>query len=111
MADINTLKAIYRRLAAQEAGTSLASQKAYLEPLFKKHAENMDEGDAVATAIGKLGSNSAWLHRGATSEERANAVRLALVDIEGEIEGLGNAAKPAPLIMRFGQAPYATLES
>jgi hypothetical protein len=109
VADIQTLKSIYRRLAAQEAGTSLPAQKAYLDRIFTAHAKNVDEGDVVGTSISKLGSNSAWLHRGATSEERAHAVNLALVDLEGEIAGLGSVTAPAPLIMRFGESPFSTL--
>lgn len=111
MADIQALKSIYRRLAKIEAGDTLAAQKVYLEARFKAAALNVDEGDAVATAISRLGSNSAWLYRGATAQDRATALNGALADIEGEIDGLGNAAKPAPLIMRFGQSPFATLES
>lgn len=109
MADIQALKSIYRRLAAQEAGTSLAAQKTYLEGIFSAHAKNVDEGDVVGVSINKLGSSSAWLHRGATSEERAHAVNLALVDLEGEIQGLGSMSAPAPLIMRFGESPFSTL--
>lgn len=110
-ADIQALKAIYRRLAKLEAGDTLAAQKTYLDKLFLAHAKNVDEGDAVSTAVSRLGSSSNWLYRGSTSEERASALLGALADIEGEIAGLGNASKSAPLIMRFGQAPFTTLES
>lgn len=114
MADIQALKTIYRRLAKLEAGSSLAAQKAYLEPLFKAHALNVDEGDAVATAISRLGSNSAWLHRGATAEERATAINGALADLEAEIanDGGSSLSAPAPLIIRFGGCgPFETLDA
>lgn len=111
MADIQALKTIYRRLAKLEAGNELADQKTYLEARFRAAAQNVDEGDPVATAISRLGSNSNWLYRGATAEDRATALTGALADIEGEIDGLGNASTPAPLIMRFGQTPFSTLEA
>lgn len=112
VADIQSLKTIYRRLAKIEAGAALADQKAWLESKFVAHAGAVDEGDAVATAIGKLGSNSAWLWRGATAQERAEALNAALADIEAEIENDEGSAvtAPAPLIMRFGEAPFTTLD-
>lgn len=113
MADIQALKTIYRRLAKQEAGTALTAQKTYLEARFKVAAENMEDGDAVATGISRLGSNSTWLYRGATSEERAQALAGALADIEAEIANAGGSAtsSPAPLIMRFGGGgPFEVLQ-
>lgn len=111
MADIQALKTIYRRLAKQQAGNELAAQKTYLEARFAAAAENMDEGDAVAINIARLGSTSGWLYRGATAEERGLALHHAITEIDGEIDGLGSATKPAPLIMRFGEPPFNTLRS
>lgn len=112
MADIQALKTIYRRLAKIEAGNLLADQKTYLEARFSAAAKNVDEGDPVNTAVGRLGSNSAWLYRGSNSEERAQAINGALADIEAEIENDGGASltSPAPLIVRFAHGPFTVLD-
>lgn len=113
MTDIQALKSIYRRLAKIEAGDSLAEQKKYLEGRFQAIAKNVDEGDAVATAISRLGSNSNFLWRGSNAEERATALNGALADLEAEIanEGGSSLTSPAPVIVRFGGGgPFSTLD-
>lgn len=98
MADIQTLKRLYRRMAKLKAGDELADQKAWLEETFLKRAGEADEGGFQATNDSFEGSSFAGLYKGASAEDRALALDDALSEIEAEIAAVeADEAKPQPI--------------
>lgn len=87
MADIQTLKRLYRRMAklSAEAPKGLAEQKTWLEETFLKRAGEADEGGFQALSDSVEGSSFAGAYKGASAEDRALALDDALSEIESEI--------------------------
>ena len=110
MADIQTLRRIYRRMAKLKAADStLAAQKVWLEETFLKRAGEADEGGFQATNDSFEGSSFAGLYKGASAEDRALALDDALSELEAEIAAEAaeeEAPQPiAALIPRVITAP------
>jgi hypothetical protein len=87
MADTQTLKRLYRRMAKLSAAApkGLAEQKAWLEETFLKRAVEADGGGFQALSDSMEGSTFAGAYKGASAEDRALALEDALTEIEAEI--------------------------
>lgn len=85
MADIQVLKQIYRRTAAIKAGASLPAQKAWLQDRFLGKAEDADEGSPEITGTGYKGQTGTTQFRGGTAEELAQALMLAMDEVDALI--------------------------
>lgn len=98
MADLESLKRMYRRLALIKAETpvTLRTQKLYLESLFVPRAEKADGGGMQATSTSFEGGAFAAVFKGSSDEERAVALLNAIEDIEREIAAETDGAA-APL--------------
>ena len=109
MADLQTLKRLYRRMAKLTAGDDLAAQKTWLEETFLKRAGEADGGGFQATNDAFEGSSFAGIYKGSSAEDRALALDDALTEIEAEIAAAdADEAKPQPiaaLIPRVITAP------
>ena len=83
---------MYRRLARSNAGADLAAQAAFLTAAFLAKAALADDGDVNVQNQGYEGSSASFLYRGATAEERAEALDDALRQLEDEIAGTNRSA-------------------
>jgi hypothetical protein len=88
MADIQALKRIYRRLAIiqSEAPNGLAEQKTWLTTQFTTRATGADAGGFQAGASSFEGGSFSGAWKGASEEDRATALVIALEEIDLEIE-------------------------
>lgn len=87
MADLESLKRMYRRLALIEAAEpkALEDQKTYLEGLFVTRADKANKGGLQATSTSFEGGAITAVFKGSSDEERATALLNAIEEIEAEI--------------------------
>lgn len=111
MADIEALKGNYRLLATATAngGATLAGQRTWLFNLFVTRATDGDAGGFQPSSTSFEGGSFSGLFRGSSSEERAQALRWAIEEIDREIAavaaGTVTPAGPSVLIPRIVCAP------
>lgn len=100
-ADITFLTRMYRRLARINAGESLPAQLAWLEASFVAKATQADDGDVNAASQSYQGSAAAYIYRGSTAEERAEALDDAMRQIEEAIAEVMPRSAPGMLTPVF----------
>lgn len=84
-ADIQAIRDNSRLLAELERPDSLAGQRRLLEQWFKDAAGQQLEGSIETTQATTESGSHTFQYRGSTSEERAQGLRLAIVQIRAEI--------------------------
>lgn len=99
MADIAALKQMYRRLARiKTTEGTLDAQKQWLETAFTTRADAADAGGFQASSRSFEGLTFTGIWKGASDEERAQALMEALDDIDREIAAeAADEVTPTPI--------------
>lgn len=101
MADIDSLKRIYRRLAKVKAGDDLATQIQWLETTFVRHAEHTDEDSQRVTTTGFKNQSAGFAFPDSTPQERAEALDRLITEMEAELAGELASQRPGFLVPHF----------
>lgn len=101
MADIDSLKRIYRRLAKAKAGDDLATQIAWLGTTFVRHAETTDDDSARVVSLSGEGTSTGFAFPDSTPQERAEALDRLITEMEAELAGEAAAQRPGFLVPHF----------
>jgi|GEM_PF-6008429 len=113
MADIQTLKRIYRLLSEQNAlvtdgtkGLQPSDQITYLMPFFLGHATTEDTGDSQVNQDNFEGGSTGLVFRGSTALERSEALEWLIRDLKHEQDCTFNPRAPGWLTIQFGNIPH-----
>lgn len=105
MADIDSIKRIYRRLAKIKAGDDLQLQIKWLMETFVAHAEHADADSQRVTVANYKTSNSSFAFPDSTPHERAEALDRLITEMEAEIAGAAAVMRPGFLVPQFDTYP------
>lgn len=101
MADIDSIKRIYRRLAKIKAGDDLQLQINWLMETFVRHAEHVDADSPRVTVSNYKTNVSNFAFPDSTPQERADALDRLITEMEAEIAGEAAALRPGFLVPEF----------
>jgi len=101
MADLDSIKRIYRRLAKIKAGDELQIQINWLQETFLRHAEHTDEDSQRVTSTGFSSQSAGFAFPDSTPQERADALDRVISELEAELAGAAAANRPGFLVPQF----------
>lgn len=101
MADIDSIKRIYRRLAKIKAGDDLQLQIDWLMETFVTHAEHADADSKRVTVSNYKSNVSNFAFPDSTPHERADALDRLITEMEAELAGEVAALRPGFLVPQF----------
>jgi hypothetical protein len=101
MADIDSIKRIYKRLARVKAGEELQAQITWLTETFVRHAEHTDDDSSRVNNTGFQGQSSGFEFPDSTPQERADALDKLLTELEAELAGALAPSRPGFLVPIF----------
>ena len=101
MADIDSIKRIYRRLAKIKAGNELQAQIDWLTETFVTHAEHTDADSPRVTVSNYKANVSNFAFPDSTPQERADALDRLITEMEAELAGAAAVLSPGFLVPQF----------
>jgi len=101
MADLDSIKRIYRRLAKIKAGDDLQLQINWLQETFIRHAEHTDEDSQRVTSTGFSSQSAGFAFPDSTPQERADALDRVITEMEAELAGTSATSRPGFMVPHF----------